>query len=183
MGSERLPTFRYHPDPLTTGSVKPSNNVCVRCGTSRGYVYSGPAYGEGDHQDDICPWCIADGSAHDSLGVSFTDKAGIGGYGDWKKVTESVANEVAFRTPGFAGWQQERWFTCCGDAAAFLGRAGRRELSELGPEAVEAIRQELGWDGMEWSTYLSQLDKDGSPTAYVFRCLHCSKLGGYSDFT
>jgi uncharacterized protein CbrC (UPF0167 family) len=52
----------------------------------------------------VCPWCIADGSAHEKFGVEFTDWASIGG-GHWEAVSEEIANEVAFRTPGFSGWQ------------------------------------------------------------------------------
>ena len=33
----------------------------------------------------------------------------------------------------------------------------------------------------EREEYLDVLDADGSPTAYLFRCLHCGKIGGYSD--
>jgi uncharacterized protein CbrC (UPF0167 family) len=42
-------------------------------------------------------------------------------------VPDSVVREVVERTPGFFGWPQERWFTCCGDAAAFIGPAGKSE--------------------------------------------------------
>jgi uncharacterized protein CbrC (UPF0167 family) len=62
------------------------------------------------------------------LEVSFTDESGIGGYGHWDNVPADVAATVAYRTPGFKGWQQERWWTHCGDAAAFLGRFGVTEL-------------------------------------------------------
>ena len=65
----------------------------------------------------ICPWCIADGTAAARFGAAFTDAAGVGGYGDWDDVPPSVVDEVSQRTPGFTGWQQERWWTHCGDAA------------------------------------------------------------------
>ena len=71
---------------------------------------------------------------------------------------------------------------CCNDAAAFLGPAGKHELVAHGSEVVEAIRAESGFDGAKWLDYLETLDKNAGPTAYVFRCLHCSKLGGYSDY-
>jgi hypothetical protein len=43
-----LPPFRYHPDPLATGAVKPSPIRCVCCGQQRGFVYVGPVYGEAE---------------------------------------------------------------------------------------------------------------------------------------
>lgn len=178
-----LPSFRYHADALATGSVAASENVCAACEQQRGYIYTGPVYGEDDHEDDICPWCIADGTAHEKLGTDFVDSDGIGGYGDWEEVPLAVREEVAFRTPGFTGWQQERWFTCCKDAACFIGRAGYKELLALGAGAIEAIRVESELDGEEWEDYLKGLQKDDQPTAYLFRCLHCRKIGGYSDFT
>jgi uncharacterized protein len=132
--------------------------------------------------DAVCPWCIADGSAHDKFGVSFADWSGIGGYGEWEEVAAAVADEIAYRTPGFASWQQERWFTHCGDGALYLGAMGRKELEAAGTEAIEAIRLECGYEGADWTSYFEALDANSGPTAYLFRCRHCGKLGGYSDF-
>ena len=183
MTSEALPTFKYHPDPIATGSVTVSDNECVCCKQARGYIYTGPVYSEDEHADDICPWCIADNSAHANLGAEFIDPVGVGGYGEWEEVSAPIYEEVSCRTPGFTGWQQEKWFTCCADAAAFLGRAGYKELLAMGAGAIEAIRVESQLDGAEWEEYLKGLNKDGEPTAYLFRCLHCQKIGGYSDFS
>jgi uncharacterized protein len=36
-------------------------------------------------------------------------------------------------------------------------------------------------DGPDWQDYFRALDKDGSPTAYVFQCLRCGRHLGYSD--
>src|SRR5690242_9348045 len=122
---ESLPTFKYHPDPIGTGSVVESTVVCPCCGKARGYTYQGPVFSEHDNLDQcLCPWCIADGSAHEKFDADFTDPDGVGDYGSWDAVPQSVVQEVACRTPGFTGWQQERWWTHCGDAAAFLGLAG-----------------------------------------------------------
>ncbi|HEX6533435.1 MAG TPA: CbrC family protein [Gemmatimonadaceae bacterium] len=177
-----LPRFTYHPDPLATGSVVASDAMCTACGRARGYVYAGVPYAREEIEGAICPWCIADGTAASRLGAEFVDAAGIGDYGRWDAVPAEVVEEVSRRTPGFTGWQQERWWTHCGDAAEYLGRAGRRELEETWPEAIEAIRLEIGFEGEEWRAYLAALDADSSPTAYVFRCRHCGALGGYSDF-
>jgi uncharacterized protein len=177
-----LPVFKYHPDPLATGNVVASDAECGCCGQSRGFIYTGPVYAEDELNDALCPWCIADGSAHDKFDASFTDEVGIGGYGDWDSVPEHVISQVAYRTPGFAGWQQERWWTHCGDAAIFIGRAGHKELLAHGQDAVLAIQQSVGLSsGEKWDEFLAAIDKDGSPTAYVFRCSACGVLGGYHD--
>lgn len=178
----KTPAFTYHPDPVATGSIRESDKACVCCGQARGFIYSGPAYATGDYDEMLCPWCIADGSANEKLGVSFTDAAGIGGYGEWDEVSQSVIEDVAYRTPGFNGWQQEYWWTHCNDAAQFLGRAGHRELVAAGAQAVAAIQANAGLDnGAEWAHFFTALNKDGSPTAYLFRCRHCGQLGGYQD--
>jgi uncharacterized protein CbrC (UPF0167 family) len=177
-----LPTFRYHPDPIGTGSIEVSDVVCVVCQQARGYVYTSHAYSRKEYSNCICPWCIADGSAHGKLDVEFFDDVGIGGYGQWDKVSQVVIDEIVFRTPGFSGWQQERWFTHCEDAAAFLGRMGSEELRAYG-EAIEVIRNYIGLNHKDERYELFEmLRKDGSPCAYLFRCLHCGTYGGYIDF-
>ncbi|MCP4306259.1 MAG: CbrC family protein [bacterium] len=41
--SDELPSFRYHPDPIATGSIRPSDEaVCRRCSRNRGFIYVGP---------------------------------------------------------------------------------------------------------------------------------------------
>lgn len=178
---EALPKFRCHPDPVGTGSILPSEVQCIGCKISRGWIYSGSAYCETEVDEKLCPWCIADGTAHLKFGVEFVDPAGVGGYRDWVSPPNSVIEEVSFRTPAFNGWQQERWFTHCNDAAAFVGCAGKRELEATDRAAYDAIRLESGFDEEQWALYFNQMDKDYGPTAYLFRCLHCGAWGGYSD--
>src|SRR5215475_3171681 len=112
-----LPKFRYHPDPVATGSIVLSEKTCSCCVERRGYIYVGPVYSEQDVEDELCPWCIADGSAAEEYEATFVDPDGIGNYGEWDEVEEHVIEEVSQRTPGFSGWQQERWWTHCNEAA------------------------------------------------------------------
>lgn len=178
-----LPNFKYHPDPVATGHVATSDTVCVCCEKARGFIYTGPVFAFGDYNESICPWCIADGSAHEKLKTSFTDEVGIGGYGRWGDVPQVVIEEVAYRTPGFYGWQQSEWWTHCDDAAQFIGRAGQKELQKLGPQAIAAIQASIELsDGPEWDQFFDRLGKESSPTAYIFRCTKCGQLGGYHDY-
>ena len=148
---------------------------------NRGYEYHGPIYTAAELTGEICPWCIADGSAHIKFNAEFTDPAGIGGYDCPLSIPSEIVEEVSFRTPGFYGWQQEHWLACCGDAAAYIGRAGNNEIETMYADAITSIQQECGMIGNTWLDYFHIFDKDGSPSAYIFRCLHCGKHLGYSD--
>ncbi|HTQ29635.1 MAG TPA: CbrC family protein [Opitutaceae bacterium] len=176
-----VPTFKYHPDPIATKSIVASDVECICCGKKRGFIYAGPVFAEDELADSLCPWCIADGSAHERFKAEFTDSAGVNSYGRTPPVPKSVIEEVSFRTPGFMGWQQEHWVTCCDDAAAYLGRAGKQELETKWPTAIPGLMEEAAMTAEQWENYVQHMDKDGSPTAYIFRCLHCEKLLGYSD--
>lgn len=177
-----LPFFKYHPEPLKTGIIKTSSNTCIVCDQARGYIYSGPVYAKGEYADSICPWCIADGSAHEKLQAQFTDLSGIGNCLACEgAVAEEIEEEVGYRTPGFYGWQQERWFTHCDDAAAFRGEVGYEELETIGPDAMEALQEDTGLSDEDWEDYVIDLDRKGSPRGYLFQCLHCGAYGGYID--
>lgn len=115
-------------------------------------------------------WCIADGSAAEQFDAEFTDV----GWGVPPEVPDAVLQEVATRTPGFSGWQQEHWLYHCGDAAAFLGRVGWTGLQPH-PDAIESLQQEQSADA------LMALDVDGAATAYLFRCRHCGRHIAYAD--
>jgi len=116
-----LPVSKYHPDPVATGSVEANDGKpCLCCNRIRGYIYTGPAYSEKFHylSGCLCPWCIADGSAAKRFQAVFTDTGELDG------LPGAVCVELETRTPGFNGWQQEHWLTCCGDATAYLGTTG-----------------------------------------------------------
>lgn len=112
---QKLPQFRYHPDPVGTGSIVADEVSCVSCEQRRPYTYTGPVYAEEELNEAICPWCIADGSAASRFDATFTDAM----WAVPDDVPEDVTEEVLCRTPGFTGWLQEEWLHHCGDAAAF----------------------------------------------------------------
>ena len=177
--SEPLPEFPYHPDPLETGVIVKSDATCRCCERGRGFIYTGPVYAVDELQESLCPWCIADGSAGARFEAMFTDDIAVP-----EDVPAEVVGIVTTRTPGFSGWQQEHWLYHCGDGAAFLGASGWPEV-EARPAAVESLRQEnlaRGWSKPQVEEYLRSLDKEGSPTAYLFKCRHCGTDLAYSDF-
>ena len=154
---------------------------CACCGENRGWIYVPAPYADADLGDRLCPWCIADGSAATRFGAVFTivEQATVP-----SGVTDAVVDEVASRTPGFAGWQQERWLFHCDDAAGYLGPVGWDQISE-DPEAIKALTDQaesLGFTGESAEAFVGSLDVDGSATGYLFRCLHCGKSLAYADF-
>ncbi|MGW7255060.1 CbrC family protein [Streptomyces sp. NPDC054834] len=177
--TEVLPEFPYHPDPLATGSAVAAPGACACCGRERGYHYTGPVYGAGEPDGPLCPWCIADGSAAARYGALFCgDAAGDG-------VPREVLVAIAERTPGFSAWQDPQWLLHCGDGAAFLGLAGAEEFADH-PDALAMLGQEMrgwGWPAGQVAEFLGALDKDGQPTACLFRCRVCAAHLAYADFT
>ena len=179
-----LPTFRYHPDPVQTGSIVERPVNCVCCGKRRDYTYTGPVYATADLDDQLCPWCVASGAVYARFRATFTDKdALVDGFDRTRTPNRTdIIEEISRRTPGFNGWQQERWLVHCGDACAFLGPAGRAEIASYSNvDLLESLRTDVEMSNDDFERYLARLDTDGGPTAYVFRCLHCSCLLGYSD--
>lgn len=177
--SDQLPHFRYHPDPVATGSVQGSAAECAVCGRARGWAYAGPVYAGEELDGEICPWCIADGSAAAQLEAEFTDT----GWGAPDDVPQPVCQEIAQRTPGFAAWQQEHWLYHCGDGCAYLGPVGAHDLDGHAG-ALEMLLHEhddLGWGPEESRHHVDGLDAQGQSTAYLFRCLHCGKELAFSD--
>lgn len=172
-----LPQFRYHPHPVDTGAVEERSHTCVSCGKVRSHVYVGPTYALCE-VDELCPWCIADGTAAAKFGASFVDSQGLG------HLSNDVVETVTTRTPSFIGWQQEQWLSHCDDACAFVDRVGSAELNELPTPATQAVRTAL----VDWSPteairneLFSHLHRDGDLTAYLFQCLHCGEYVAYLD--
>src|SRR5438270_13873972 len=103
--AEPMPLFRYHPDPISTGSVVASSAGCLVCGLVRGFIYTGPVYALDEVIDGLCPWCISDGTAAAKFDAEFTDAA----LGAPREIPASVVDELCHRTPGYSSWQQDRW--------------------------------------------------------------------------
>lgn len=175
-----LPTFRYHPDPLGSGSVIASDAECRCCGRSRGYIYSGPVYAEADLTDALCPWCIADGSAHQTFDATFVDSEAFP-----LDTPEPAAVEISERTPGYVTWQSEEWPACCNDATAFLAPAGiadiRKNYRELEADVLSHIVYYMGISGAAAGRLLGSLDREAGPTVFLFRCIACGEYKFYID--
>jgi hypothetical protein len=174
-----LPTFRHHPDPIASGSISASDAKCACCKKSRGYIYEGPVYGD-DDEVTLCPWCIHDGSAHKKLNVTFVDSEAFA-----DDASAQVVDLICERTPGFNAWQGEQWPSCCGEPAAFVTPLGAEDIRTKYPRLegtlMMHIVHDLGISGGAARRVLESLQKDESPTAFLFQCLHCENMPVYVD--
>ncbi|MFJ8011200.1 CbrC family protein [Streptomyces sp. NPDC096339] len=174
--STALPHFRYHPDPVASGSVRESTETCACCHRGTGWIYTATFYTTQDVSGSFCPWCIANGSAAERFEGVFTDAYGLDG------VSEETAEQVAHRTPGFRAWQDPYWLVHCNDAAAFIGEVGYTELAAH-PEALDQLRLDLrmnGWhDASQLENFLTDLGHGAS--AMLFRCTVCGTHLAYAD--
>jgi uncharacterized protein CbrC (UPF0167 family) len=168
----KLPDFRYHPDPIGSGSVVESAAQCRSCGQARGHIYQGPVYSEEELDDSLCPWCLADGSAHRKFDATFFDTEAFA-----DGTPEAAIEEISERTPGYDSWQSGHWPCCCDDATAFLFPAGiaeiRAQCHELEGDILSHIIYNMQISGGAATRLLNALKKDAGPTVYVFRCLKC----------
>ena len=165
-----LPHFKYHPDPLKTGAVAPSEQVCSCCGMARGYAYTAGFYAE-EEVDTICPWCIADGSAAARFDGSFTDEDALLEEG----VPQAVIDEVCQRTPGFQSWQEAAWRSHCNDACEFHGDATVEEVSQLSGESLAELLADEMIKPQAWPKLRDAYTPGGATSIFRFQCRHCGK--------
>lgn len=175
-----LPVFRYHPDPLSTGSVVESPAKCLCCRQKRGYIYAASVYAEKELEDALCPWCIADGSAHSKFDATFVDTEAFP-----EGTPEAVIDEISQRTPGYSAWQSEKWPVCCNEGTAFLGPFGideiRARYRDLEGAVLSHIIYEMQISGGAATRLLASLRREASPTAYFFRCGKCERMHFHID--
>jgi uncharacterized protein len=159
-----FPDFRYHPDPLATKAVLPTDLVCESCHKQQGYrVHSNYSIEE---YDCICPWCIADGRAARKLGASFVQYH----EGD---LPPAVWDELNHRTPGYESWQGEFWLTHCNDACAFHGDVLRDEVTHLPEDVVARFLAENDWVD-DWADLQAAYASGNCDVAlYKFICRQC----------
>jgi uncharacterized protein len=162
-----LPEFKYNPNAEKLGIIKKENTVCPVCEREREYVYEGPFYSE--HEvEGICPWCIKDGSAAAKYKGEFQDAESCETVDKQEYLVE-----LTTRTPGYSGWQQERWLSHCGDFCALKDYVGWQEIKHLKGELSEdlnEIRSDYNLTQEQLERYLAN---NGSMQGYLFQCLHC----------
>lgn len=170
--NEEFPHFRYHPNPILTGMVVESSKVCVCCSQYRGFIYIGPVYARGDHEESLCPWCIADGSAAQKLDASFADDRPL----QQAKVSDAVVKTVSRQTPGYISWQTDEWLSHCDDAAAYCGDASAQDVASMLPSEKFRFLAKYKLDEDEWEEIRPSYSAGGDPGIYKFQCIHCGEV-------
>ena len=135
-----LPRFKYHPDPLSTGSFEEGEEkICPCCGNKSKVYYSSFPYCTED-VEYICPTCISNGEAAKKFDAIFVNNAEWHGENDKEK-----DDELFRRTPGYLSWQGEHWLSCCDDYCAYMGTVGTRELKamDIADEVLEEYAQRV----------------------------------------
>lgn len=174
----KLPYFQYHPDPLRTGGIVTSNDICECCNQARGYKYNSSIY-SAEKVGAICPWCIADGSAAKKFNALFSDDYPLVEAG----VPESIIEEVSKRTPGYDSWQQGVWQSHCNDACEFHGDASKIELEAIADTELEEFFKREMIEPNVWFQILAGYEPGGNPAVYKFVCRHCRCVMYTMDFT
>ena len=138
---------------------------CPCCAKVRGYSYQLTPYCE-DEVENLCPWCIADGSAAEKFEATFCQDVS-----SEQPVSGEASEQVYTRTPGYNSWQGEDWLGHCNDACAFIGYVGFDDLSSIWQEVKDDVLAG-GWDE---ETLKGNLQREGHMVGYLFQCLKCGK--------
>jgi len=174
-----LPKFKYHTDPLKTGSIELKETDCPVCGKHSNYCYEGPFYSI-ETVEGICPNCIADGSAAKKYNGEFTttDECDVD--------NDEYKDELIHRTPSFYSVQQDHWMSHCGDYCEFIAKIG--QVSNIGineflkniiSEDIEEVTKLLDIKKEELEEFMK---KNGYIEGYLFKCQKCGKMRLYVDF-
>jgi len=164
-----FPNFKYNPNALQLGIIKKEKTDCPVCGKTRDFVYAGPFYSV-DEVEGICPWCIKDGSAAKKYDGEFQDSESCE-----PADKEEYLIELTTRTPGYSGWQQERWLSHCGDFCALKNYVGWTDIKDLREELADDLNQIQSDYGLKQEDVEKYLVRNGSMQGYLFQCLHCGK--------
>lgn len=174
----KLPDFDYHKNVIETGVIRKETIKCDCCNQESEYVYDGPMYGAADFEQ-ICPWCISEGRAHNEFGVFFNSDF------EGEEIPQDIKKKLFSIIPSYTSWQDPIWFTHCNDACIFLGYVGYKEIKSLGIE--DDLSSEFERHSSEMSMTLDEfkqhLVNDGHIQGYLFKCKHCDTYKLHVDFT
>lgn len=173
-----LPKFEYFADPVGNGCVVERDAVCPSCAKIRPFMYQGPIFSVAD-VSEVCPWCIADGSAAAKLTVSFNDLVGVP-----SGVPNDVVETLEARTPGYETWQSHRWLFSDNDALVFVGEvAGADVIKEGDPSKIFACLEALKEWNLPGDFSLANTVIGGQPALYLFKDRATSEYRAYAEMS
>ncbi len=172
-----LPKFEYHEDPIKSGVFEKYTGNCSCCGEQKGWRYIGPFYSIKE-VENICPWCIEDGSAAEKFDGEFVDDGALEKVGDKSKL------EVLLRkTPGYFSAQGDPWPAHCNDFCKLLGLTNWRELEPLVGELQYDLEETQKNNGLKYKEMVKELSREHSPLwAHLFVCSHCNTHRFVADY-
>lgn len=169
--TEELPKFKYHRDPVGSEVVVASGGTCICCSRARGYLYVGPAFTtDRNVRDNICPWCIADGSAAQKFEANFAGAHPL----LIKGIARDIVDEVTKRTPGYFCWQSDNWQVHCNDACVYHGDASVEDIGNASKETIVAWKTEYAMMNEDWASFADGYEPKGHSAFYKFVCRHCA---------
>jgi uncharacterized protein CbrC (UPF0167 family) len=174
----KIPSFKYHPDPIRTGAFSFDKEVvCFCCKNKTNIYYSSPIYGDIDDDIELCPQCIASGKASKELDIYFVDEDAMDDNYD-----EKSQNILFNRTPGYLSWQEPVWLSHCNEPCAYVRNVGWDDIKDKLDEFIdlEADCEKAG--GLEIDDLPKYLSATGSCRGYLFQCVHCRKYRLYYEF-
>lgn len=121
MKPQPLPKFPYHRDPNASGSIIETDASCDCCGQVRGVMYNGVSYGI-NTPENLCPWCIADGSVAAQYDVTFFDADFVDDDFNSVQLPSEMYLSVFGKTIGFSNFNPIGWWVHCGEPAEFITR-------------------------------------------------------------
>jgi uncharacterized protein len=174
-----LPSFPLFPNPLREDILALTSDSCDICRQSRGIRYTGPRYSTETDDLNICPWCIADGSAA-ARDITFNDATIYPYLDSTPQMSPEDRAMVTGRTPGFTTWQGNHWLMHCGRACIYLGEARSGDLQDRWAAATPSLFEDENRSQEEIDDIVASIGH-GHCCAYIFQCQVCRVLRGYWD--
>lgn len=172
----KLPQFAYIPDPLKSGAVIPSDEPCACCGETRGYLCKIPPNTE-EGIENLCPWCVADGTAAAIFDPEFTDPIAF----EKNNLPLETIRIISTRTPAYTlpldPDADDQWPVHCEDACVYLGELSTTDSDMIPDEAKEEFRQRYALSDKEFQQLIYHDDPSKNRTAlHRFQCRKCGVI-------
>jgi uncharacterized protein CbrC (UPF0167 family) len=116
-----LPKFPYHRDPVASESLRTTDATCDCCGDAKGVMYNGVIYSK-HNPENICPWCIANGSASEKYDATFFDATFVDDNFKNVIMAPEYYEKVFSKTIGFATYNPIGWWVHCDEPAEYISR-------------------------------------------------------------